>query len=97
MAFPIERGTGVLRAYREWAPGLPDEVTTLAGVVTAPPAPFVPPEVVGHNIVVIVGCWCGEPDAGMAALDPMRALNPGVDLFGPMPYPALQGMLDEGA
>jgi FAD/FMN-containing dehydrogenase len=27
----------------------------------------------------------------------LRALGPAVDLFGPMPYPALQGMLDGGA
>ena len=47
--------------------------------------------------MVLVGCWCGDLDAGAAALGPLRALGPAVDLFGPMPYPALQGMLDGGA
>src|SRR5204862_7347187 len=83
--FPMDRGRDVLRTYREWAAGLPEEFTTIAAVVTAPPAPFVPPELVGRKAVAVVGCWCGEPDAGQAALGPMRALRPAVDVFGPTP------------
>src|SRR5438093_736702 len=95
--FPLDRGEEVLRRYRSWVAELPDEFSTLAGVVTAPPAPFVPQDLVGRKAVAIVGCWCGDPDAGEAALRPIRELKPGVDVFGPMPYPVLQGMLDEGA
>ena len=95
--FPFECGREVLRAYREWAAELPDEFTTMAAVITAPPAPFVPPELVGKKAVAVLGCWCGEPDAGQQALGRIRALQPAVDVFGSMPYPALQGMLDEGA
>jgi hypothetical protein len=95
--FPMARGREVLRTYREWVAGLPDECTTLAAVVTAPPAPFVPEDLVGQKVVAILGCWCGELDAGQAALQPIRDLNPAVDVFGPMPYAALQSMLDEGA
>jgi hypothetical protein len=95
--FPIERGGEVLRAYRAWAAELPDEFTTIAAVITAPPAPFVPEDAVGRKVVGIVGCWCGDVDDGRAALAPIRELKPAVDVFGPMPYAALQGMLDEGA
>jgi hypothetical protein len=95
--FPLDRGGEVLRTYRAWAPELADEFSTLVGVVTAPPAPFVPPELVGRKAVAVVGCWCGEPDAGQAALQPIRDLKPAADVFGPMPYPVLQGLLDEGA
>jgi hypothetical protein len=35
--------------------------------------------------------------AGEECLAPLRAIGPGVDLFGAMPYPALQSMLDGGA
>ncbi|MGZ4109836.1 MAG: FAD-binding oxidoreductase [Actinomycetota bacterium] len=97
MAFPIERGREVMQAYRVWASELPDEFTTMVVVITAPPAPFVPPELVGHKVVGIPGCWCGEPEAGHAALAPLRALGPAFDVFGSMPYVALQSMLDEGA
>ena len=95
--FPLDRGQEVLRRYRTWAAELPDEFSTLAGVVTAPPAPFVPEDLVGRKAVAIVGCWCGDPDVGQGALRPIRELNPAADVFGPMSYPVLQGMLDEGA
>jgi hypothetical protein len=97
MGFPIDRGRDVLRLYRTWAAEVPDEFTTIAAVITAPPAPFIPPDLVGQKVVGLAGCWCGEPGAGQGALGPLRALGPAFDVFGPMPYPALQGMLDEGA
>jgi hypothetical protein len=97
MIFPFERGTEVLRAFREWAVDAPDEASLLAAIMCAPPAPFVPPELVGARVVALVGCWCGEPSEGEAALAPLRALGPVIDVFGPMPYPVVQSMLDEGA
>ena len=97
MLFPMDQGRDVLRTFRDWAAGLPDEGSMLAAVLTAPPAPFVPAELVGNKVVAILGCWCGDLDEGVAALEPMRALKPAADVFGPMPYPALQGMLDAGA
>lgn len=97
LMFPFERGEEVLRAFRDWAVDAPDEAALLAAINCAPPEPFVPPELVGQRVVALVGCWCGDPAAGEAALAPLRALGPAVDLFGPMPYPALQGMLDGGA
>lgn len=95
--FPIERGREVLRAYARWTRDLPDEFTTMAAIVGAPPAPFVPAERVGTPVVAIVGGWCGAVEAGQALLQPIRALGPFADVFGPMPYPALQGMLAGGA
>jgi FAD/FMN-containing dehydrogenase len=97
MLFPLERAKQVLQGFREWASNAPDEATMLAAIMTAPPEPFVPPELTGRKAVAIVGCWCGDLDAGQTAIEPLRQLRPAVDLFGPMPYPALQGMLDAGA
>ena len=97
MGFPLDRGRDVLRRYRAWAAEAPDEFTTIAAVITAPPAPFIPPDLVGQKVVGLAGCWCGEQEAGEIALGPLRELGPGFDVFGPMPYPALQAMLDEGA
>jgi FAD/FMN-containing dehydrogenase len=97
MLFPLDRGKQVLRAFRDWAADLPDDASMLAAIITAPPEPFVPAELLGQKVVAILGCWCGDLDAGMAALKPLRQLGPAVDLFGPMPYTALQGMLDGGA
>lgn len=97
LMFPIDRAEQVLRAWREWAVDAPDEAALLAAINCAPPEPFVPPELVGQRIVALVGCWCGDLAAGEESLAPLRALRPVVDLFGPMPYPALQSMLDGGA
>ena len=97
LLFPFERGEEVLRAFREWAVDAPDEASLLAAINTAPPAPFVPEHLVGQKVVALLGCWCGDPADGAAVLEPLRALGPAVDLFGPMPYVALQGMLDAGA
>ena len=69
----------------------------LAAVLTAPPEPFVPSHLVGQRAVAVLGCWCGDLDDGATALEPLRRLKPAADVFGPMPYPALQGMLDAGA
>src|ERR1700686_2517304 len=97
MLFPLDRGKKVLQAFRKWASDAPDEATMLAALMTAPPEPFVPPDLVGRKAVAIAGCWCGDLDAGQTAIEALRQLGPAVDLFGPMPYPALQGMLDASA
>ena len=97
MMWPLARSGQVLQGFRESAADAPDEASLLVAINTAPPEPFVPTELRGQKVVAIVGCWCGDLDAGQAALALLRALSPALDLFGPMPYPALQGMLDAGA
>jgi FAD/FMN-containing dehydrogenase len=97
MLFGWDQAAEVLATFRDWTADLPDEATMLAAVMTAPPEPFVPEHLVGRPVLGIVGCWSGDFDAGQAALGTLRELKPAVDLFGPIPYPALQGMLDGGA
>jgi hypothetical protein len=97
MLFPLDRGKTVLTGFRRWAADLPEEGSMLAAIITAPPEPFVPAELIGQKVVAILGCWCGDLDAGVAALEPLRRMDPSADVFGPMPYTALQGMLDGGA
>jgi hypothetical protein len=65
---------------------------------TAPPEPFIPPELVGTPMVAVPLCWAGPLGAGEAAVRPLRDFAPPVvDLLGPHPYTALQGMFDAGA
>jgi FAD/FMN-containing dehydrogenase len=97
MLFPLDRGREVLGAFGAWSETAADEASLLAAMITAPPEPFVSAELVGQKVVAIVGCWCGDLDDGATAIQPLRALQPSVDLFGPMPYAALQSMLDAGA
>jgi hypothetical protein len=48
----------------------------------------------GHPGIAVLACWAGAVEDGEAALAPIRELGPGVDLLGPMPYVALQQLLD---
>ena len=97
LLFSFERAAEVLRAFRGWCRTAPDESSFLAAVITAPPEPFVPEEYTGQKVLAILGCWCGDLEAGAAAIAPLRDAAPIVDLFGPMPYVGLQSMLDAGA
>jgi FAD/FMN-containing dehydrogenase len=93
--FAGERAEEVLRFYRNWVRELPDEVTTLANLTTAPPAPFLPEAVHGKPIVAVIAVHAGEPERGRALVQPLKDLgDPIVDLIGVMPYTAMQSLLD---
>jgi FAD/FMN-containing dehydrogenase len=80
----------VLRGYLDYAATAPDDLTTIANLVKAPPAPDVPPGRIGELALSILVCWTGDPEEGQRALAPLRALaTPIADVVGPMPYPAL--------
>ena len=84
-----------MRFYREFVRTVPDELTTLVNLMTAPPAPFLPEEWHGKKLVGLVGCYSGDPEEGMKALQPIRELgDPVADLVGPMPYVQMQSLLD---
>jgi hypothetical protein len=93
--YPGDRAKEVMRFYREFTRELPDELTTLVNLITAPPAPFLPEDWHGKKLVGMVGCYSGDPEEGMKALQPIRDLgDPVADLVGPMPYMQMQSLLD---
>jgi FAD/FMN-containing dehydrogenase len=80
----------VLRAYLDYAASAPEDLTTLASLTYAPPAPHVPPDRVGERVLWIIACWTGDVAAGERALAPLRALGePFVDTVAPIPYPEM--------
>ena len=98
LVHPWERATEALRASRDFMRSAPDELTIFDCLVTAPPqAPF-PPELHGKRVVATTIVWAGDFEEGQRALAPLRAAcPPALDLVEPMPYVALQSMLDETA
>jgi FAD/FMN-containing dehydrogenase len=93
--YPGDRAAEVLRFYRDWVGEAPDEATTLVNLLTAPPAPFLPEEWHGKRLVAIVGMHCGSLDDGDRALRPLKELgDPVADLMGPLPYVAMQSLID---
>jgi len=92
--FPIDRAAEVMRRWRDWADGAPDELSTGCAVILAPPEEFVPPELRGQPVLGIPVLYVGDPEAGAAVVQPLKDLGPGVDHIGPMPYTAFQAALD---
>ncbi len=95
---PVAKARDLLRFYREWTRTLPDEISTMAVFLTAPPEPFVPAELVGKPMVAIALCYTGSAEEGEKVVKPLRDFAaPAIDLVGPIPYVALQGMFDASA
>jgi FAD/FMN-containing dehydrogenase len=96
--FSYERAASILREYRDVMQTAPRELCGGLAIMSAPPAPFVPRELVGEPIVALIVLWAGEPadaQAGIAALD--RLGEPVVDLVGRTTYGQLQQVMDAGA
>ncbi|MFF9408588.1 FAD-binding oxidoreductase [Streptomyces anandii] len=93
--YPVDQARQVITGWRELTGGMPDELTTLINLTTAPPLPFLPEEVHGTRIVALAGMYAGAPEDGEAAVAPLRTLGtPVADLMGPMPYLGMQSLLD---
>jgi FAD/FMN-containing dehydrogenase len=76
----------------------PEPLGMFAVLLTAPPQPPFPAELCGRPVAALSIAWSGDLAAGERVLAPLRAQCPPLlDLVGPMPYVALQSMLDETA
>ena len=81
--------------YQDWSASQPREVNSLIALKTAPPLPFLPEDVHGKPVAIIVGCYGGPMDDGEKHYTPLKEFGPPIaDLIGPMPYVALQSSLD---
>lgn len=92
--FPADRAQEVLRFYRDWAPKLPDQISTIVVFQPARPVPFIPERLHHQPVLGVHAFDSGDPNAGRAYVEPLLAAEPAGKLVSPMPYPALQAMLD---
>ena len=70
------------------AEAAPEELSTIANVMTAPPMPFLPKEVHGKLIIFSMLVYSGDIKMGERALAPFRNLAaPLADMIKPMHYP----------
>jgi FAD/FMN-containing dehydrogenase len=78
--------TGFLAA----ADAAPEELSTIANIMIAPPMPFVPEAAHGKPIILSQMAYVGPPDQAEGVLAPFRALaEPLADMLRPMRYPEL--------
>jgi FAD/FMN-containing dehydrogenase len=82
----------VIAAFVVEAGAAPEELSTIANVMTAPPLPFLAPEHHGRPVVMAQMAYSGAVEAGRRAVDRFRALaTPLADMVRPMPYPEIYG------
>ncbi|HET6967405.1 MAG TPA: FAD-binding oxidoreductase, partial [Ornithinibacter sp.] len=93
--WPAVQTEQVLRFYRDWVAGCPDELTTIVVQRLAPAIPVVPADVVGKPVVAVTACFAGAVEEGERVLRPLRDLGPPLlDLFEPKPFVDHQRMFD---
>ena len=80
----------VIAAFIAEAEAAPEELSTIANVMPAPPMPFVPAEQHGRLVVMVLLVYAGEVEAGERAVARFRALaQPIADMVRPMRYPEM--------
>ena len=80
----------VIHSFMAEAEAAPEELSTIANVMTAPPMPFLPEEYHGKPIVMAILAYAGDAEAGERAIAPFRALaTPIADMVRPMTYPEI--------
>jgi FAD/FMN-containing dehydrogenase len=77
----------VITSFLDEAEAAPEELSTIANVMTAPPLPFLPAEVHGQMLLMAFVAYAGDVEAGQRAIAPLRALaEPVADMVRPMSY-----------
>jgi FAD/FMN-containing dehydrogenase len=93
--YPVAKARELLRFYNEWAKTEPDNLTSMIAFLTAPPAPFIPAHLQGTSMIALALCYMGGLEHAEDVIKPLRDFaQPSVNLLGPIPYVALQGMFD---
>jgi FAD/FMN-containing dehydrogenase len=95
LAWPIERAKEIWQAYREWAPSLPDEMSSGIGLRVQPTDHFIPTAAREMPTISVTVCYAGRVEEGEGLVSALREVAPVlVDDVRPMPYVAVNHMLD---
>jgi FAD/FMN-containing dehydrogenase len=95
VAWRAESAPEVLEAFRRTAADAPPELTLVAVMRKAPPAPWLDKSVHGQLIVMLLACYSGKPEEGEKLLAPLKSLGrPVGDVLQRRPYVTLQSLLD---
>lgn len=93
--WPLDRAGDALRVGREVLTGLPRDAGGSMLACHAPPAPFLPETVHFTPGVLLVVIGFSTPEAHEALLGPVHDSRPVAEFVTPMPYTALQSMIDD--
>jgi FAD/FMN-containing dehydrogenase len=80
----------IIAKFMAEAEAAPDELSTIANVMGAPPMPFLPADVHGKLIVMAMLVYAGDVESGERVLARFRAIaTPLADMMKPMSYPEI--------
>jgi len=90
LLFPAEVGAAAVRAYRDWAAGVSEDVTSIVRFVTPPPIPDVPEPIRARPLLTIDAACIGGREEGEATIAPLREIGETImDTFEWMPAAGL--------
>ena len=86
----------VMRAYRDFLPGAPEDLGVFIGLKTVPSTDPFPKELWGRRICALIGAYNGSAGDGETALAPLLSAvpKPILNWMSAMPFPALQALFD---
>lgn len=95
IAWRADAAPEVLEMYRTFREQAPPELTCVAILRKAPPAPWLPKDVHGQPVVVLVVCHSGPVADGEKAVAPIKSFGKPVgDIVQRRPYVTQQSLLD---
>jgi FAD/FMN-containing dehydrogenase len=88
--YPRDAADEVVAAFRSFMTDAPPEATVICNYAEIPAVPGMPPELHGAPAIALIGCYAGDPEAGMEVFAPLRDVTePLVDNSEPVPYEML--------
>jgi hypothetical protein len=90
LLLPAEAGADAVRAYRDWAATVPDEVTSIVRFLRPPPVPDVPEPLRDRPLLTLGAACIGSQEQGEATIAPLREIGePIMDTFAHIPAAGL--------
>jgi FAD/FMN-containing dehydrogenase len=95
VVWPASETEKILELYRTVSENAPEELTLVAILRPAPPAPWIPKEWHGKPIIALLACYSGSPENSSEILSPLKSFGePIADILVPRPYAQMQALLD---
>ena len=93
--FSLDQARDVMRFYRQFMAGAPDDLNAFFAYLIVPPGPHFPQELHNKTVCGVVICYAGPMDKAEEVTRPLREFGPPLlDGVGPMPFSALQSAFD---
>lgn len=85
MFFPFERAEEVLRAWRDWTAGVPEEMTSVGRLMQFPPIPDIPEPIRGKAFAILELIFIGDEASGGELAAPLVDLGPVMNSLAAVP------------